>query len=260
MIRFIQRSLKRLIPLKKVAPSTFSIRGVDLRFAVIDGDSGDQIRFGFEPEVYDFIEELAIDSVFYDLGASIGHFSLYAAARGLRTYAFEPDRDNFKALGSNKDANRLSNLAIFNVAISDGVSARGLLLSNSQKQRVGDHHKVLKLTDTSASQSILGHLDNQAAVETWSLDQAVGIKGLPVPNYMKVDIDGSEVAFLRGAKALLANPLLKGFIIELSKDSPQYEGISKALRELEFVPTQEYQIYSSIGLEPNLFNVKYMRS
>jgi len=85
------------------------------------------------------------------VGASIGHFSLYAAARGLRTYAFEPDLKSFNALLLNKAENDLSNLTIFNVAIADGANRSGLLLSNSKKQRVGDHHKVLRVTDNCKS-------------------------------------------------------------------------------------------------------------
>jgi FkbM family methyltransferase len=245
---------------RRSAPSTISINGVRLRFAVIDGDSGDQVRCGFEVEVYDYIDRLPQDCVFYDLGASIGHFSLYAAARGLRTCAFEPDLKNFNALSLNKTENGLSNLRIFNVAIADGADSSGILLSNSMKQRVGDHHKVLKLSDNSASPSILDQLDSQQIVETWSMDEAIEIKGLPVPNYMKIDIDGSEVAFLKGATKTLANPALNGFIMELSKDSQYYEHILNVLGGFGLTPNQEYKVYSSVGLEPNLFNITFTRS
>jgi FkbM family methyltransferase len=258
MVPFIRRISTKL--LARRSRTTFSIHGVKLRFAVIEGDSGDQIRSGFESEIYEYIDGLPESSVFYDLGASIGHFAMYAASRGLKTYAFEPDSKNFRALVLNKKQNNLPNLSVFNVAIADGMNPRGVLLSNSNKDKTGDHHKVLKVGENSASQSILGCLDTENEVETWSIDQAIEIKGLPVPNYMKVDIDGSEVAFLKGATKTLANPLLNGFIIELSKDSQYFNFIAESLRASGFYPVHEYQIYSSIGIEPNLFNMAFARS
>jgi FkbM family methyltransferase len=196
------------------------INGLEMRFAVLDGDSGDQIRGNFETEVYDYIDRLPRGSVFYDLGASIGHFSMYAAARGMVTYAFEPDPKNFAALAANSKVNAFANLHLFQVAIADGETEQGVLLSNSRKRRTGDHHKVLKLSESAAHPTILTHLDAEQPVTTWSLDAAIDREHLPVPNYLKVDIDGSELAFLRGARATLQNTNLRGFMIELCKRLP----------------------------------------
>jgi hypothetical protein len=88
----------------------------------------------------------------------------------------------------------------------------------------------------------------------------VTIHGLPLPNYMKIDIDGSEVALLEGGRETFANPALHGFIIELAKDSQYYERIGGALNAFGFSPVQEYQICSSVGFEPNLFNIVFSRS
>jgi len=260
MITFIQQLRTKLFRRKAPSAKTITIRGIRLRFAVIEGDSGDQVRSGFEAEVYEYIDTLPTNSVFYDLGASIGHFALYAAARGLRTYAFEPDLKNFNALSLNKTTNGLSNLAIFNIAISYGATRSGVLLSNSKKQRTGDHHKVLKVADNSVSPSVIGNLDTEQIVRTFSIDEMVTIHGLPLPNYMKIDIDGSEVALLEGGRETFANPALHGFIIELAKDSQYYERIGGALNAFGFSPVQEYQICSSVGFEPNLFNIVFSRS
>jgi len=47
------------------------------------------------------------------------------------------------------------------------------------------------------------------------MDEATEIKGLPVPNYKKIDIDGSEVALLKGTTKMLASPALSGFCLSV---------------------------------------------
>ena len=236
-----------------------NIKGTNLRFAVLEGDTSDQIQQHYEDEVYEYIMKLPEGAVFFDLGASIGNFSLFAAAHGLKTYAFEPDPKNFEALELNRRANAFTELRTFEIAISDGVNPHGVLMSNSKKQRRGDHHKVLKVLENSAPSSVLGHLDTEHTVRTLSLDQAVEQLKLPVPDYMKIDIDGSEVAFFKGAVKTLADPKLKGFLIELYKESRFYSRLLQTLADANFELKAEFQIASAGQLEPGLFNMEYVR-
>jgi FkbM family methyltransferase len=236
-----------------------NIKGTNLRFAVLEGDTADQIQQHYEEEIYEYIMKMPEDAVFFDLGASIGNFSLFSAAHGLKTYAFEPDPKNFEALELNRRANAFAELQIFEIAISDGVSPHGVLMSNSNKQRRGDHHKVLKVSENSVHSSVLGHLDTEHTVRTLSLDQAIQQLNLPVPDYMKIDIDGSEVAFFKGAVKTLANPKLKGFLIELYKESPFYSRLLQTLADANFELKAEFQITAAGQLEPGLFNMEYVR-
>ena len=236
-----------------------NIKGTNLRFAVLDGDTADQIQQHYEEEVYEYIMKMPEGAVFFDLGASIGNFSLFSAAHGLKTYAFEPDPKNFEALELNGRANAFTELRTFQIAISDGVSSHGVLMSNSKKQRYGDHHKVLKVLENSAHPSVLDHLDTEHTVRTLSLDQAIEQLKLPVPDYMKIDIDGSEDAFFRGAVKTLADPKLKGFVIELYKESPCYSRLLQTLADANFELKAEFQITSAGQLDPGLFNMEYVR-
>jgi FkbM family methyltransferase len=236
-----------------------NIKGTILRFAVLEGDTADQIQYHYEDEVYEYIAKMPEGAVFFDLGASIGNFSLFSAAHGLKTYAFEPDPRNFEALELNRIANAFPELQTFQIAISDGIRPHGVLMSNSKKLRRGDHHKVLKVLENSAHASVLGHLDTELIVRTLSLDQAIEKLKLPVPNYMKIDIDGSEVAFFKGAVKTLADPRLKGFMIELYKDSPFYSRLLQTLTDANFELEAEFQISSAGRLEPGLFNMEYVR-
>jgi FkbM family methyltransferase len=236
-----------------------NVKGTNLRFAVLEGDTADQIQQHYEEEVYEYIMKMPEGTVFFDLGASIGNFSLFSAAHGLKTYAFEPDPKNFEALELNRKVNAFPELRTFEIAISDGLNPRGVLMSNSQKQRRGDHHKVLKVLENSAHSSVLGHLDTKRTVRTLGLDQAIEQMKLPVPDYMKIDIDGSEVAFFKGAAKTLADPKLKGFMIELYKESPFYFRLLQTLADANFELRAEFQITSAGQIEPGLFNMEYVR-
>jgi FkbM family methyltransferase len=236
-----------------------NVKGTKLRFAVLEGDTGDQIHQKYEEEVYEYIMKIPRGAVFFDLGASIGNFSLFSAAHGLKTYAFEPDTKNFEALELNRRANDFAELRTFEIAISDGANPHGILMSNSKKQRRGDHHKVLRVLENSAHSSLVGHLDTEHIVRTLSLDQAIEQLNLPVPDYMKIDIDGSEVAFFKGAAKTLANPKLKGLMIELYKESPFYPCLLRTLADANFELEAEFQITSAGQLEAGLFNMEYVR-
>ena len=124
-----------------------NVKGTNLRFAVLEGDTADQIQQHYEEEVYEYIMKMPEGAVFFDLGASIGNFSLFSAAHGLQTYAFEPDPKNFEALELNRRVNAFPKLRTFEIAISDGANPHGVLMSNSKKQRRGDHHKILKVLE-----------------------------------------------------------------------------------------------------------------
>ena len=236
-----------------------NVKGTKLRFAVLEGDTADQIQQKYEEEVYEYILRIPRGADFFDLGASIGNFSLFSAAHGLKTYAFEPDPKNFEALELNRRANDFAELRTFEIAVSDGANPHGILMSNSKKQRRGDHHKVLKVSENSAHSSVLGHLDTEHIVRTLSLDQAIEQLNLPVPDYMKIDIDGSEVAFFKGSAKTLANPKLKGLMIELYKESPYYPSLLRTLADANFELEAEFQVTSAGQLEAGLFNMEYVR-
>jgi hypothetical protein len=44
-------------------------------------------------------------------------------------------------------------------------------------------------------------------VRTVTLDDLVGREGVPVPDFLKIDVEGSEVSVLRGAETVLSIPL-----------------------------------------------------
>jgi hypothetical protein len=57
------------------------------------------------------------------------------------------------------------------------------------------------------------------------LDDLCSKWGFPCPNYIKIDVDGIEIAIIRGAENTLKSPELRSVIVELGTIEEQEEAI-----------------------------------
>lgn len=74
----------------------------------------------------------------------------------------------------------------------------------------------------------------QAAIG-FSIDDFRATFSLPAPNYLKLDIDGIEDKVLAGGARTLAEPALRGIMIEMTRDaSKRNEGTEAALAKAGF--------------------------
>lgn len=203
-----------------------------------------------EDNIKEWIDGLKPKSIFYDLGANLGWFSLYAASKGLETYAFEIDKQNFEGLKKNCELNGFKNHHAFNLGIAD--SKRKVKLRKST-EKIGEHLKTLDLEQFSADDKIVSY-NYVEEVEVNSLDNIITELKLPYPEAIKVDIDGSEFAFLLGATKTLekANSL----IIELFEKSKFYPNMLSILEEHSFVLSKKYPIPK----EEHLFNFLFVKN
>lgn len=135
-----------------------------------------------------FEREIKPNSVFFDIGANVGYFSLLAAKlsepKG-RVYAFEPLPRNIKFIRKHIALNHLAErISVIEAAVSD---------------KSGSAH-----FDPGAS-TAMGHIASkgQLEVQLVSLDDLYSKGQLPVPDYMKVDVEGAEYEVLNGARKIL---------------------------------------------------------
>ncbi|WP_374615166.1 FkbM family methyltransferase [Sphingorhabdus sp.] len=171
-----------------------------------------------EPETIAWIDAwstAAGPGVFFDIGANMGIYSLYAAYRhpALAVYAFEPVSNNYTALQQNVWLNQWPNVHPFNLALAKENKITELFLSdtrvgNSGAQIVaavnekGEYYEALRV------EKVLGV----------SLDRLIGEFGLPVPNFVKIDVDGHETDILNGMQQTLSAPALKSLLVEFNND------------------------------------------
>ena len=64
--------------------------------------------FKKEPETIEWIEKFSPETVFWDIGANVGIYSIYAGLNpNLNIYAFEPASNNFNLINQNIKINKM---------------------------------------------------------------------------------------------------------------------------------------------------------
>lgn len=176
--------------------------------------------FDKEPETIAWIDDLSIDGgVIYDIGANIGIYSMYAAYKNskLQVYSFEPVSSNFIALQKNININKFTNVAAFNLAISSSNKLTNLFLSDIREGNSGAQ------IDRPVNEN--GELFGALKIETilsFSMDFLIESLNLPVPNFLKIDVDGHETDILKGMEKTLSNENLKEILVEFN-NFPDFE-------------------------------------
>ena len=123
-----------------------------------------------------------------DVGANMGYYTIWMSKFvGSGTiHSFEPDLVNFQRLKRNCELNDLDNVKLNNVAVSDRSGAACFTRSLD-----GENH--LSLDDQSGT----------IKINAVSFDDYCHLHNVSRLNYVKVDIEGFELFFLRGAGGLI---------------------------------------------------------
>lgn len=123
----------------------------------------------------------------YDIGANVGYYTLLASHRvgpSGRVVAFEPLPANVRLVERHLRLNRVRNVSVHEVAVSDR-EGRARFAPNAS--------------------NAMGKLSDAGSIEVAmiSLDSFVSAAGLPDPTLLKIDVEGAELGVLRGAATLL---------------------------------------------------------
>jgi FkbM family methyltransferase len=176
-----------------------------------------------QPATIAWIDRFEPGGVFWDIGANVGVYTLYAAARGdTRVVAFEPAAVNYFALSANCEVNRFA----------ERVTC--LLAGLGREQAIAD----LAVSQFAAAASF-GFGAKKAAVfagrqaaAILTIDQLVEEYGLPCPAYIKIDVPGLTEDIIAGGARTLRRPDLREVHVEASEDSKGGRRVIQALGEL----------------------------
>ena len=181
--------------------------------------------FTKEPETIAWIESklFAPGDVFYDIGANIGVYTLYARAfhkDEIKIYAFEPVYHNFQKLCKNIILNKVdSGVVPYCVAIGNRTAIKSMTV---------DFHDPGSSKDLNLSSS--GNtLKLQQGCVTASLDDLVYEYLLSSPAHIKIDTDGAEENIIQGAQRVLRAKTLKSVLIEITDKRGVGSGIEKVM-------------------------------
>ena len=184
-----------------------------------------------EPGTVRWIDSFADGDVFYDVGANVGIFSLYAAtARRCVCVAFAPNPFSFDALVRNLVVNGLEKAIFpFRFALGDNHCIAAIGIATAEAGSVG----------CTLAEPDDGRLQLLTMVTT--LDKIVDVAGLPFPNHLKIDVDGNEDPILAGAQTVLGDQRLRSLLVEIvCMSAERREQLTANLERLglELVPSE----------------------
>ncbi len=190
-----------------------------------------QTLYTKEPITIEWLRSMPRGSVLVDVGANMGVYTVFAAlARDAQVFAFEPESQNYALLNANLQLNGLGERV---TAICAGLSDRAAL-----------EKLYLAATHAGASCHSLGTEVGfdlkprpaafaQGAVAL-RFDDLAASGQVPVPAYVKIDVDGFEHKVIRGMAATLRDPRVRSLIVELNPALAEHLEIRGFLAALGF--------------------------
>lgn len=193
-----------------------------------------------EPATIEWIDTFRPGAVFYDIGANVGGYTVWASRRrGAKVYAFEPEALNYALLNRNMALNSVAGRA-YCVALSDAEAISSLHLSSVDeggschtfRESVGPD---LKMRRPGPEQGCLGV----------TLDAFVERGNLPAPDHIKLDVDGLEHKVIMGAEKTLRSGHVKSLLVEVNQNLTEHMEMVEALGAMGFVFDQA-QVEASV--------------
>jgi FkbM family methyltransferase len=194
-----------------------------------------------EPEVLNWIDSFEEGCTFFDVGASFGTETLYAALKKdgpKKIVSFDLSLEASFNLAYNISLNNINNVDQYFMALSDKMKLIGFLEPTNYNYVKGmDKYSFLSLNTISIS-----------------MDDFVRLTLLS-PDYIKIDVDGPEQSIVSGMADTVKNKRLKSVAIEVSDTS--IIPITKFFQEAGFKIDLERRFE---GKEQNFKNIIFTRN
>ena len=166
-----------------------------------------------EPETIKWLNGLTSTDVFWDVGANIGVYTIYAAlVKSCKTVAIEPGAANYWTLCKNIEINHLDNL-VTGLCMALGDQHRSVDLFLMSTESGGAQNAVDRPVDDSGKTYIPKFKQGMLSIPA---DILISDLGVEQPTAIKIDVDGFELPVLRGAKKTLKSESLRRVSIELN--------------------------------------------
>jgi len=195
VLRQVVRAERAQYPLKE--PHTAALGGYRARFWI--RNHSDWYRIGSKDTEGNFAQDLirtlsSSRGAFLDIGAAQGFYSIFAAKAGSRVYAVDPDPVSLDSIGRN-------------IGLNEDVRGRITVLPVALGNEDGD---VVLFSDKdgkyapSLKKTVAG-LEDKEVVKQSKLDTLVAKGILPIPDVVKIDVEGAEGMVLDGMQATLTS-------------------------------------------------------
>lgn len=152
-------------------------------------------EWGEKRVIESLISNVKPGDVFYDVGANIGIYTVAlanAVGNNGKVIAFDPEKESCERLAENIEINGLHNVTIVKKALGEK-----------------DEESKLYIGETTGNFSLVNIYENSSnyqKVEIVGGDNFVSAQRLPIPNLIKIDVEGYEYSVLSGLKKTLLDP------------------------------------------------------
>ncbi|MBL4584308.1 MAG: FkbM family methyltransferase [Pseudomonadales bacterium] len=184
-----------------------------------------------EPDTVRWISCMKEGEVLIDIGANVGMYSTLAAVgRNLRVYAFEPESQNHSLLNQNIYLNQVSEkVSGYCVALSDTSGLSQLYLGHMDAG--GAFHSSGEALDFNLEPLNTPFVQGCVLM---TLDQLVEEGTIPLPDHIKLDVDGFEYKVVNGMMNTIHNQKVKSVAIELNPNLVEHQKVFQQMAELGF--------------------------
>lgn len=182
------------------------------------------IYFGIQAEPRNKLYSLVKPGmVVFDIGANIGETTMAFSAIAQEVHSFEPDPQTFVRLQKHIEQNHIKNVRLHNYALGAKKSTAAMLRNTSNS----GGNRIVQTTES----------ENSIVVNV--ADELLGSGELPIPDFMKIDVEGFEAEVLQGCSELL-NTRRPVIFAEMNNSLLHHNGSSVNMI-LEFLLKHKYK-------------------
>jgi FkbM family methyltransferase len=183
----------------------------------------------FEPEFFHIAQFFLSSpgSIFFDVGANFGFCSfglLDSVPADIEYHLFEANTDIFNLLNRSTSLYPESKVLLNHCCVSDQ-----------------EGYSKLKIGKSNLGASFIAE-DGEYTIENLILDRYICEKSILRIDFMKVDIEGWELAALRGATESLSKGIIKAIYIEISGSNLARNGLEPK-DIFDFLLSQDFSLY-----------------
>tara|TARA_B100000963_G_scaffold60448_1_gene48378 strand:- start:47922 stop:48785 length:864 start_codon:yes stop_codon:yes gene_type:complete len=192
--------------------------------------------FTKEPETLEWVDGFDDNEkiVFWDVGANIGLYSIYAALKfnNIDITAFEPSTSNLRILSRNISENNLSDKIKINQLPLTDKNNKFLEMQESEFIEGYSMNTFGENLDFEGNSFVS---KNKYKILGTSMDYLIENKILEIPNYIKIDVDGIEHLILKGGRTFLKDKRIKSVQVEMNEIfKDQYEEVMNIMKISNF--------------------------
>jgi FkbM family methyltransferase len=213
-----------------------------------------------EPETLEWIDSFKSKNgkpiIFWDVGANIGLYSIYAASvhKNILIYSFEPSTSNLRVLSRNISINNLSE----KISIAQfPLGQKNFQFSNINEQEFKEGWSMSSYGEPINYEGKKFEPTQKYKIFGLSIDYLISNKILETPNYIKIDVDGIEDEILLGGIKNLKNEVLTSVSIELNENyKSQFDSVINTMQllNLKIKHKKHAQIYENDEKFSKLYN------